>query len=196
MKRIAELDENEVADLQFQLLVRQKELWKLKSKDRRPGIEECTQIKEIEAEMINLKYLLTCKIVKELKKKNKEFVDKMKAREKLVNDEFHALCEDLDEMKMKNQELEEVLKCPVCLDTCRPPLQIYQCHEGHIVCESCFSKPELVTCPQCRMSLDGNVSRSRVLEEMAMRLFPQKKRTAEAIQTTFHQNQGRNRRSP
>merc|ERR1719365_213353 len=63
-----------------------------------------------------------------------------------------ALFEELDEMKMKNQELEEVLKCPVCLDTCRPPLQIYQCHEGHIVCESCFSKPELVTCPQLRLT--------------------------------------------
>merc|ERR1712112_247767 len=113
-------------------------------------------------------------------------------------------CKDLDEMKMKeqekvieeNQDLEEVLKCPVCLDTCRPSLQIWQCLEGHIVCESCISSPELVTCPQCRLSLDGNVSRSRVLEEMAMRLFPQKKRTAEASQSTFHQNQERNCWSP
>jgi len=133
---------------------------------------------------------------KDLEKKNKELVDTMEKKMNELDSVISALFEELDEMKMKNQELEEVLKCPVCLDTCRPPLQIYQCHEGHIVCESCFSKPELVTCPQCRMSLDGNVSRSRVLEEMAMRLFPQKKRTAEAIQTTFHQNQGRNRRSP
>ena len=131
---------------------------------------------------------------KDLEKKNKELVDTMEKEMNELDSVISALFEELDEMKMKNQELEEVLKCPVCLDTCRPP---WQCREGHIVCESCFSRPELVTCPQCRMSLDGNVSRSRVLEEMAMRLFPpQKKRTAEASQTTFHQNQGRNRRSP
>ena len=54
-KRIAELDENEVADLEIQLMVKKKELQKLKSLDRRPSIEECTQMKEIEAELIKLK---------------------------------------------------------------------------------------------------------------------------------------------
>ena len=95
----------------------------------------------------------------------------VKEGDKVINQchsEITALCKDLDEMKMKEQEkgvdvenkdLEEILKCPVCLDTCRPPLQIWQCREGHIVCESCFSRPVLVVCPQCRMSLDGNVSR-------------------------------------
>jgi len=193
MKRIAELDGNVVAD---RLMVKKKELQKLKSIDRRPRNEECTQMKEIEAELIKLKFSLIQRF-KDLEKKNKELVDTMEKEMNELDSVISALFEELDEMKMKNQELEEVLKCPVCLDTCRPPLQIYQCHEGHIVCESCISRPELVTCPQCRMSLDGNVSRSRVLEEMAMRLFPpQKKRTAEASQTTFHQNQGRNRRSP
>ena len=118
-ERIAELDENEVADLQFHLMVKKKELQKLKL----------------------------------------EFVDMMKKKINEMDSVISALRADLVEMKMKNQDLEEVLKCPVCLDPCKPPLQIYQCHEGHIVCESCFSKPELVTCPQCRMSLDGNVSR-------------------------------------
>jgi len=227
MKRIAELDGNEVADLESQLMVKKKKLQNLKSKYRRTRIEERTQIKEIDEEMmkfdkvqeevnkqmleLNERHLALKKKHSELKTKivvmKTKFDAALKEGDKVINQchsEITALCKDLDEMKMKeqekvideNQDLEEILKCPVCLDTCRPPLQIWQCCEGHIVCESCFSRPELVVCPQCRMSLDGNVSRSRVLEELAMRLFPHKKMTPKGSQTTSHQNQGRNRRSP
>ena len=189
-KRIAELDGNEVADLESQLMVKKKKLQNLKSKYRRYRIEELTQIKEIDEEMIkfdkeqevvnkqmlelNERHLALKKKHSELKTKivdmKTKFDAAVKEGDKVINQchsEISSLCKDLDEMKMKeqekvieeNQDLEEILKCPVCLDTCRPPLQIWQCREGHIVCESCFSRPVLVVCPQCRMSLDGNVSR-------------------------------------
>jgi len=227
-KRIAELDGNEAADLESQLMVKKKKLQNLKSKYRRYRIEERAQIKEIDEEMmkfdeeqeevnklmleLNERHLALKKKHSELKTKiavmKTKFDAGVKEGDKVINQchsEITALCKNLDEMKMKEQEkgvdvenkdLEEILKCPVCLDTCRPPLQIWQCREGHIVCESCFSRPVLVVCPQCRMSLDRNVSRSRVLEDLAMRLFPHKKMTPTRSQTTSHQNQGRNRRSP
>merc|ERR1712098_430151 len=101
---------------------------------------------------------------------------------------------------IEKHDLSNILQCPVCLDNCKPPLQIWQCREGHILCESCFSRPELKTCPQCRISLQGNVSRSRVLEELAMKLFPHKVRTPrESCRnhlTIAFPNNGRNRRSP
>jgi len=112
---------------------------------------------------------------------------------------------------IEKQDLSNILQCPVCLDNCKPPLQIWQCREGHILCESCFSRPELKTCPQCRMSLQGNVSRSRVLEELAMKLFPHKVKTPRKLfphkvktprqsyrnhLTIAFPNNGRNRRSP
>ena len=49
----------------------------------------------------------------------------------------------------RSDELTSILECPVCLDTmsgCR----IYQCRNGHNVCERCSSNPALVSCPQCR----------------------------------------------
>merc|ERR1712098_1018255 len=114
--------------------------------------------------------------------------------------ELHALRTKMRKITIEKQDLSNILQCPVCLDNCKPPLQIWQCREGHILCESCFSRPELKTCPQCRMSLQGNVSRSRVLEELAMKLFPHKVRTPrESCRnhlTIAFPNNGRNRRSP
>ena len=55
--------------------------------------------------------------------------------------------------------------------------QIWQCAEGHIMCESCAYRPEMVHCSQCRTPLygyDGTVklTRNRALEELARRTFP------------------------
>ncbi len=40
--------------------------------------------------------------------------------------------------------------CPVCLTLLRPPMRIFQCPEGHILCEECKENPAMVHCPQCR----------------------------------------------
>ena len=69
-------------------------------------------------------------------------------------------------------DLEELLLCPVCLDIAKPPLQVWQCPEGHIVCGSCADRPELLVCPQCRVSLAGMLSRNRALEDLSRRTFP------------------------
>ena len=88
------------------------------------------------------------------------------------------------ELKLKSRaeggigtDLEELLLCPVCLDIAKPPLQVWQCPEGHIICGSCADRPELLVCPQCRVSLAGMLSRNRALEDLSRRTFP---REAEA----------------
>ncbi len=47
-------------------------------------------------------------------------------------------------------EEEHWFGCPVCLTTLRPPMRIFQCPEGHILCEECKENPAMVHCPQCR----------------------------------------------
>jgi hypothetical protein len=37
----------------------------------------------------------------------------------------------------QGEEDEERLACPVCLELLRPPLRVFQCPEGHILCENC-----------------------------------------------------------
>jgi len=62
--------------------------------------------------------------------------------------------------------------CPVCLTTLRPPTRIFQCPEGHILCEECKENPAMVHCPQCRCNLEGQLSRNRALEEVSRSYFP------------------------
>ncbi|XP_023325614.1 ankyrin repeat domain-containing protein 42 [Eurytemora carolleeae] len=63
------------------------------------------------------------------------------------------------------------LACPVCLELLKPPLRIFQCPEGHILCENCKENPAMVHCPQCRVHLESNCSRNRALEEIARTFF-------------------------
>ena len=58
-----------------------------------------------------------------------------------------------------------MLECPVCMDTAdRAP--IYQCPEGHLLCESCNGR--LLDCPQCGHALMN--ARNRLAEELAEKL--------------------------
>lgn len=64
-----------------------------------------------------------------------------------------------------------LLECPVCLELAWPPKKIFQCREGHIVCDTCKANPNLKTCPMCRISFSNNLtSRNRSLEELARTL--------------------------
>ena len=46
--------------------------------------------------------------------------------------------------------IKEDLECPVCRDVPKS-LPIYQCLQGHIICNSCY--PKLNNCPVCRVIL-------------------------------------------
>ena len=46
------------------------------------------------------------------------------------------------------EELVDTLECPVCLDTA-DTAPIYQCPEGHLVCDDCNAK--MVECPQVHL---------------------------------------------
>ena len=73
------------------------------------------------------------------------------------------------EAVVRSAEVTSILECPVCLDTMVQvgglstististiyyiyylQVRIYQCRNGHNVCERCCSNPALASCPQCR----------------------------------------------
>jgi hypothetical protein len=41
-------------------------------------------------------------------------------------------------------------ECSVCLEEMRPPTKIFQCRNGHVMCEACKNHTEVSTCPTCR----------------------------------------------
>ena len=47
-------------------------------------------------------------------------------------------------------------------------LRIWQCSDGHPLCENCRKKPEMNTCPTCRKYLVG---RSTIAEKLARALY-------------------------
>merc|ERR1712196_661924 len=54
----------------------------------------------------------------------------------------------------------ELVECPVCLETFSS--SIFQCAEGHMICEACKPKVE-GKCPTCRAPLGNN--RNRAIEQ-------------------------------
>lgn len=60
------------------------------------------------------------------------------------------------------------LECPVCMEGMRPPRRIWQCSDGHAVCEFCRKKPQVNCCPTCRKYLVG---RSTIAEKLARALY-------------------------
>jgi len=86
-------------------------------------------------------------IEKELERKERENAAKLTELE----DTMKSLkLQFFDEEPSETQTL-SVAECPVCLNQLLPPLRIFMCGEGHVVCSDC--KPSLHnTCPECRQT--------------------------------------------
>jgi len=117
-----------------------------------------SEIFELEHEIVVLKAEEKKKVV-ELENEIENIASEIDERRKVVRSATH-------------KDIKSCLKCPVCLDVCKPPLQVWQCPEGHIICQSCVERPELRVCPQCRISLTGQLSRNRALEDLARKIYP------------------------
>jgi len=64
------------------------------------------------------------------------------------------------------------MECPVCWEEMTPPKKIFQCRQGHAVCETCFENPQVKKCPTCRGHFIG---RATTLEKIAMTLLCKEK---------------------
>ena len=60
------------------------------------------------------------------------------------DDNFETGEETRKEEAGGNQE-SSAPECPVCYEPMSPPLHIYQCARGHLVCGTC--RPQIVECP-------------------------------------------------
>jgi len=62
------------------------------------------------------------------------------------------------------------LTCPFCQEDMAPPGEIWQCREGHSLCQKCRARPDMQTCPGCMGKFMG---RNKALEQVAALVFPQ-----------------------
>ena len=59
--------------------------------------------------------------------------------------------------------------CPVCYEVMEPPRRIYQCENGHLLCEHCKVREEMSKCPTCRLTFGAGkklLSRNRAMEKL------------------------------
>ena len=68
---------------------------------------------------------------------------------------YNKLIKDLDK------------ECPICFEEMLPPNKIFQCFQGHLLCENCFRKISSSTkiCPYCKRDVLTTPVRNRALEE-------------------------------
>ena len=66
------------------------------------------------------------------------------------------------------QQLPQCPECPVCMENMLPPRRIYQCGNGHIICEICQPKIKEQKCPTC---LQVFVGRAIAMEQHLRTLF-------------------------
>ena len=96
--------------------------------------------------------------MKQLKKENE---DSLAALQDLNQEQLTALTEKHAEEKAREKETTptrncpEVPECPICFDEMVPPVRIFQCRDGHLVCETCKAGLEPCICPECRQEVTG-----------------------------------------
>jgi len=49
-------------------------------------------------------------------------------------------------------------ECPVCLEEMAPPTRIFQCRNGHLLCETCKIGLNPCICPKCRQEMTGRAT--------------------------------------
>jgi len=70
----------------------------------------------------------------------------------------------------------EELCCPCCAGEMTPPSRIYQCRDGHVVCQQCYQHKQIQVCPCCKHPISG---RNIALEKIASIFFHDKARDEE-----------------
>ena len=67
--------------------------------------------------------------------------------------------------EMMASSIKKLSECPVCFVEMVPPMKIFQCINGHSLCENCKDNKNVTTCPSCRVTLKGELISRNILAE-------------------------------
>ncbi|XP_057307309.1 ankyrin repeat and EF-hand domain-containing protein 1-like [Hydractinia symbiolongicarpus] len=94
----------------------------------------------------------------ELAKNNKACIELRK--------ELAMYLEETDVSKTCTNTSRTLSECPICLVDYTPQSKVFQCPEGHLMCEKCKNMQSMKLCPQCLYPISNLHIRNRALEEM------------------------------
>ena len=147
---------------------------------RRRREEELEELKRSQEELMQFKIRehqekekgMVKENMKRLERVKKENKERMKQFKKEREDELAAL-QDLHQKQLTalavkhavqsagekettpTRNCPEVPECPICFYEMVPPVRIFQCRDGHLVCETCKDGLEPCICPECRQEVTG-----------------------------------------
>eukprot|EP00092_Neocalanus_flemingeri_P039998 GFUD01043567.1.p1 GENE.GFUD01043567.1~~GFUD01043567.1.p1 ORF type:complete len:221 (+),score=67.47 GFUD01043567.1:182-844(+) len=98
---------------------------------------------------------------------DKEAIERLKQAEDFIDDVKSPLGNE----KVATLDIGKELECPVCFEEMKPPVHIWQCSQGHLVCQTCKTRPEVRHCPTCRQEIVG---RATMVEKIAAKIHPDK----------------------
>lgn len=122
---------------------------------------------------------------KEKQKREREIADgeaseRLKQAETFIDNVKSPVVKD--KHKLGQMDIGNELECPVCFQEMRPPVHIWQCAQGHPVCEPCKARPEVRHCPTCRQRIVG---RATLVEKIAAQVFtPDKDRSTSVMESS------------
>ena len=88
-----------------------------------------------------------------------------------VENKMHDFCISLYRNRNFSPTLEKELTCVSCSRICWPPIRIYQCDEGDLLCENCSNNVDISRCPECHVHLSNQLSRNKALEKLARKHY-------------------------
>jgi len=122
------------------------------------------------------------KTIKRLRKKHKTQVEELKLiqsqrirelvvsrEEEMVENENYYSQNKRRKVEMKeelNSRLSSILpnptsfipECYICLEAMKPPLQILNCRNGHLICSTCYPMLQVKVCGQCNGDITGKAT--------------------------------------
>jgi len=132
-----------------------------------------------------LNNLTRMQIVQELEiveEKDKDILAEKKDLRTRFEKEMENLDDKITKNKRKRSDLERALQsrmkfaripktpeCPICLEEMRPPTQIFNCNNGHLVCGECRPKVINDMCTTCRTV--KYMGRATAVEQMISEMF-------------------------
>ena len=113
---------------------------------------------------------MIAKLIKEFKDFSIQTHAKQKEHQttKKELEEKNGILRKISEETKKAQSISKIDKdCPICMDEMKS-LKIFQCPEGHILCEKCYEKICDTTklCPFCKVDVSAQPIRNRILENI------------------------------
>ena len=124
------------------------------------NFEQVVREQDQDEEILNLKE----EQKREVKNLEEEFVKKRERKPELI-EQIQLL-----HTKKESQKTFSAPECPVCFELMIPPIKIFNCPNGHLLCEMC--KPNIQLCTLCR---NPYVGRATAMEQIIKEMMENKK---------------------